>query len=214
MAGGGGPSRDPWDMATPVDVGPQLESRAPRCASRGRTPTFLPDCLHRHPFLLAPASCSWQGLCWGFRPEEVTWLSREDVLCVLNLSSSRTSPGAPGSCGSTCCRDAVRGPARDRLPSVATAQGVEGCSLEEGPGTALGRVPIRVFSFGHPQSRTRLDSTRRVSAAAGALGAWRMNNHAQGRRHSASPGRHSQHQAGTGRGKAGLYHLPLSSYKS
>lgn len=81
---------------------------------RRRCPPYapvLPDCLHLHPFLPAPAPCSWQGLRWGFRPEEVTRLSGEDVLCVLNLSSSQTSPGTPRSCRSTCRRDAARGPA-------------------------------------------------------------------------------------------------------
>lgn len=101
-------------MAAPVDAGPQLESWAPRCASRGGAPSHapvLPDCLHLHPFLPASAPCSWQGLRWGFRPEEVTQLSGEDVLCVLNLSSGRTSPGTPRSCRSTCRRDAASGPA-------------------------------------------------------------------------------------------------------
>ena len=147
-------------------------------------PPVLPDCPHLHPFLLAPAPCSWQGLHWGFRPEEVTQLSGEDVLCVLSLSSGGTSPRTPQSCRSTCCRDAIRGPALGPCAFCCDHARRGGPFSRGGSGT----LPLAVCSSASSPwvvLRAGHDWIQHAVAlpAAGALGAWRVSTHAQGRRH-------------------------------
>lgn len=186
-------------------------------------PPVLPDCLHLHPFLLAPAPCSWQGLRWGFQSEEVTWFSGEDTLCVLNLSSSRTSLGTPWSCRSTCCRDAIRGPALGPCAFCCHHAGRGGLFSRGGSGTlplavcSSASSPSVVLRAGHDW----IQHTASLSAAR-ALGVWRVSTHAQGRRHSQrqmgsgpsacfcsdppSPGRMARHQSSVGRPSGRLGH--------
>ena len=191
-AGGGGPNTGPLGRG---------HSRGRRAAAGvpGRRvvppvagPPVLPDCLHLHPFLLAPAPCSWQGLRWGFQSEEVTWFSGEDTLCILNLSSGRTSLGTPWSCRSTCCRDAIRGPALGPCAFCCHRAGRGGLFSRGGSGT----LPLAVCSSASSPSvvlRAGHDWIQHAASlsAARALGVWRVSTHAQGRRHS-------QRQMGSG----------------
>ncbi|XDC58081.1 hypothetical protein R6Z07M_009263 [Ovis aries] len=77
----------------------------------------------------------------------------------------------------------------DRVPSVATAQGLEGRSRGERLAHCPGPVLIRVFSFGRPQRRTRLDSARRISAGSWGAGGVEEEHTRPGQKALSQPGR-------------------------
>lgn len=77
----------------------------------------------------------------------------------------------------------------DRVPSAATAQGLEGRSRGEHLARCPGRVLIRVFSFGRPQRRTRLDSARRIYASCWGSGGVEDEHTRPGQKALSQPGR-------------------------